>query len=69
MLLHPELGLGARLKDETGVRYNTMPRAAVSLELTRDEMSEELRVLYVAMTRAKEKLILLATLSNAEKHS
>lgn len=67
VLLHPELGLGARLKEETGVRYNTMPRAAVALELERDEMSEELRVLYVAMTRAKEKLILLATLKDAEK--
>jgi ATP-dependent helicase/nuclease subunit A len=67
VLLHPELGLGTRLKDETGVRYNTMPRSAVALELTRDEMSEELRILYVAMTRAKEKLILLASLSNAEK--
>ena len=67
VLLHPELGLGTRLKDETGVRYNTMPRSAVSLELTRDEMSEELRVLYVAMTRAKEKLILLATLNDAGK--
>ena len=67
VLLHPELGLGARLKDETGVRYNTMPRSAVALELTRDEMSEELRVLYVAMTRAKEKLVLIATLSDAPK--
>ena len=67
VLLHPELGLGTRLKDETGIRYNTMPRAAVSLELTRDDMSEELRVLYVAMTRAREKLILLATLNDAEK--
>lgn len=67
VLLHPELGLGARLKDETGVRYNTMPRDAVSLELSRDDMSEELRVLYVAMTRAREKLVLLATLGDAEK--
>lgn len=67
VLLHPELGLGARLKEERGVRYNTMPRAAVALELERDDMSEELRVLYVAMTRAKEKLILLATLKDAEK--
>lgn len=67
VLLHPELGLGARLKDQTGVRYNTMPRAAVALELARDDMSEELRVLYVAMTRAKEKLILIATLNDAEK--
>ena len=31
------------------------------MEITRDEMSEELRVLYVAMTRAKQKLIMLAT--------
>jgi ATP-dependent helicase/nuclease subunit A len=67
VLLHPELGLGAYLKDETGVRYNTMPRNAVNLELLRDDMSEELRVLYVAMTRAREKLILLATLKDAEK--
>ncbi|WBY64951.1 helicase-exonuclease AddAB subunit AddA [Thermocaproicibacter melissae] len=67
VLLHPELGLGAYLKDEIGVRYNTMPREAVSLELLRDDMSEELRVLYVAMTRAREKLILLATLKDAEK--
>ena len=68
VLLHPELGLGARLRDgETGVRYNTMPRDAVSLEMTRDDMSEELRVLYVAMTRAKEKLVLVATLRDAEK--
>ena len=67
-LLHPELGLGAKLKDEkTGCRFTTMPREAVSLELGRDEMSEELRVLYVAMTRAKEKLIMVATLKNAEK--
>ncbi|MCI1955940.1 MAG: helicase-exonuclease AddAB subunit AddA [Oscillospiraceae bacterium] len=67
VLLHPELGLGARLKGAYGARYNTMPRAAVALELERDDMSEELRVLYVAMTRAKEKLVLLASLKDAEK--
>ena len=67
-LLHPELGLGAKLKDEkTGCRFTTMPREAVALELGRGEMSEELRILYVAMTRAKEKLIMVATLKNAEK--
>lgn len=65
VLLHPELGLGARLRDpETGVRYTTLPRDAVALELERDEMSEELRVLYVAMTRAKERLILVTSLKN-----
>ncbi|HCW80944.1 MAG TPA: helicase-exonuclease AddAB subunit AddA [Ruminococcaceae bacterium] len=67
VLLHPELGLGARVKKGNGVRCDTMMREAVKLELDRDGMSEELRVLYVAMTRAKEKLVLLATLGNAEK--
>ena len=38
-----------------------MPRTAVAMELSRDEMSEELRILYVAMTRAKQKLIMVAT--------
>lgn len=67
-LLHPELGLGVKLKDpETGSRFTTMPREAVALELERDEMSEELRILYVAMTRAKEKLIMVTTLKKAEK--
>ncbi len=64
VLLHRELGLGIRLREKTGVRFNTMPRAAVERELRRDGMSEELRVLYVAMTRAKEKLILVTALKN-----
>ena len=67
VLLHPEFGLGARLKEKSGIRYNTMPRQAIAQELERDGKSEELRVLYVAMTRAKEKLIAVVSLKNAEK--
>lgn len=68
VLLHPELGLGVKLKDaETLCRYTTMPREAVALELDRGEMSEELRVLYVAMTRAKEKLIMVTAVKDAAK--
>ncbi|QAT49779.1 helicase-exonuclease AddAB subunit AddA [Caproiciproducens sp. NJN-50] len=68
VLLHPELGPGIRLRDPaTGARRSTMVREAVALEQERDEMSEELRVLYVAMTRAKEKLILVTTLDDARK--
>ncbi|MCI1964829.1 MAG: helicase-exonuclease AddAB subunit AddA [Oscillospiraceae bacterium] len=68
VLLHPELGPGIRLKDPaTGARRSTMIREAVALELERDEMSEELRVLYVAMTRAKEQLMLVTTLDDAAK--
>ena len=55
VLLHPQLGFGCRLPDsETGGRITTLPREAIALELDREEMSEELRVLYVAMTRAKD---------------
>ncbi|NLJ30567.1 MAG: helicase-exonuclease AddAB subunit AddA [Clostridiales bacterium] len=68
VLLHPELGLGLKLRDRSGLfRYTTMPREAVALELERGEMSEELRVLYVAMTRAKEKLIMITTVGDARK--
>lgn len=67
-MLHPELGLGVKLRDsETGARMTTLPREAAALEIDRGEMSEELRVLYVAMTRAKEKLLLLTTVKDAEK--
>lgn len=65
--LHPKLGLGVKLRDKTtGCRYTTLPREAAALEQEHDEMSEELRVLYVALTRAKEKLLLLCSVSNAE---
>lgn len=68
VLLHPRLGLGIKLKDESFTRqYTTLPREAVSLEIEKDGMSEELRVLYVALTRAKENLILLSSLKNPEK--
>lgn len=68
ILLHPVLGLGMKLRDETRtVQYDTMPREAVSLEIERGGMSEELRVLYVAMTRAKEKLIMLTSLDDPLK--
>lgn len=69
VLLHSELGLGIRYKDpKTGARFNTMPRSAVNLELEREGKSEELRVLYVAMTRAREKLFMISSHKNCEKY-
>ena len=62
VLLHPELGLGVRLKDpRPPARYTTTAREAIALESARSAAAEELRVLYVAMTRAKEKLVLLGS--------
>ena len=68
-LLHRDLGLGLRYKvPGEMVRYNTMPRNAVSLELERQGKSEELRVLYVAMTRAREKLYMISSHKDCEKY-
>ncbi|HWQ50531.1 MAG TPA: 3'-5' exonuclease, partial [Terriglobales bacterium] len=60
VLVQDEIGVGLKLRD-TGrmVEYDTVQRAAVSLKLTREAMSEELRCLYVALTRAKEQLIVV----------
>ena len=67
VVLHPDLGPGLRLKDRAGCRYTTLPREAAALELERDGMSEELRVLYVALTRAREKLVMVTAVKDAAK--
>ena len=59
VLVHQELGFGSRCRDlQRGVQYKTVEQAAVAVQQRREMVSEELRVLYVAMTRAREKLIL-----------
>ena len=64
VLFHPELGVGPKgLDRERMVEYPTLARQAVERRLEREMMAEELRLLYVAMTRAQEKLILTAALS------
>ena len=63
VLIDSTAGLG--IKRKTGVcRYNTLPRLAVEIEIEREEMAEELRILYVALTRAREKLMIVGTVSN-----
>lgn len=64
ILLHSELGIGMTQRGKDGRRFSTIPQEAIALELERDNLSEEMRVLYVAMTRAKEKLIMVMTLKD-----
>ena len=67
ILLHPDLGPGIKLLDKENLRkYTTFQREAVKIDLEKKALSEELRVLYVAMTRAKEKLIMLTSLKSPE---
>lgn len=59
ILLHQELGMGAKLIDYSKqIQYDTLTREAIKLKMQQENRSEEMRVLYVALTRAKEKLIL-----------
>jgi len=68
LLIHPELGIGAKAADRAmRVEYNTAARRAIALKQREETAAEELRVLYVAMTRAKEKLILPMTFADAKK--
>lgn len=67
LLLHAGMGFGFKRRDpETLTQWNTLPRLAVSLTMARSERAEELRVLYVAMTRAKEKLCMVMTVNSPE---
>ncbi|MBQ7547822.1 MAG: helicase-exonuclease AddAB subunit AddA [Clostridia bacterium] len=49
------------------IQYDTVPKRVLTAKVRESSRNEELRVLYVAMTRAKEKLIAVTTLENAEK--
>ena len=68
VLINSKLGVAMkRTYPELMCRRSTMPREALAIEMKRSEKSEELRVLYVAMTRAKEKLIMLCSSTDVEK--
>ena len=68
ILFHSQLGVGPKgLDAERGIEYPTLARMAVARQLEREMMAEELRLLYVAMTRAKEKLILSVALTGGGK--
>ena len=66
VLVHPQLGLGPVCVDtQRRIQYPTLARQALEHTLRREAKAEEMRVLYVAMTRAKEKLVMVHTQANA----
>lgn len=67
LIFHPDYGIGADFVDaELRVKGPTLWKKALVRKMTQEMLSEELRVLYVAMTRAKEKLILTGVLKSYE---
>ena len=68
ILYHDELGFGPELVDlEKRVSYTTLPKEAIKQRIKLETLSEEMRILYVAFTRAKEKLIITGGTSNLDR--
>ena len=70
VLLHQEMGIGAKYIDYNAqVQYDTLTREAVKNVIRNENISEEMRVLYVALTRAKEKLIITGVSNDFTKQT
>lgn len=66
IVLDQELGIGVNYIGD-GMEYATLSKEAIKLKMKNEALSEDMRVLYVALTRAKEKLILVSADKNVNK--
>ncbi len=70
VLLHQDLGIGVKYIDyDMQIQYDTLTKAAIRNKMFTETLSEEMRILYVALTRAKEKLIITGLSKNYEKEA
>ena len=68
ILLHQDMGFGPKYVNyERKIEYNTLAKEAIRIKSLNEILSEEMRLLYVAITRAKEKLIITGYDSNLKK--
>lgn len=68
ILYHDDLGFGPDYVDlERRNSYSTLAKEAIKKKILFETLSEEMRILYVAFTRAKEKLIITGATKNLEK--
>lgn len=67
-LLHKDLGFASKYIDPVKrITYPTLFYHALTQEKLRELLAEEMRVLYVALTRAKEKLVMVGNVASFEK--
>ena len=70
ILLHQDLGIGVKYIDyDMQIKYDTISKMALREKLLEENLSEEMRVLYVALTRAKEKLFITGVKKENEKNT
>lgn len=69
VLFHQKIGFGIKYRDiEKQIEYPTLTKEAIKLKAKQEVISEEMRVLYVALTRAKEKIIITGTAKDLAKN-
>lgn len=69
ILLHQELGIGPHVIEyKKKVKYPSLAKEAIKMISKVETISEEMRILYVALTRAKEKLIITGTKNDIPKY-
>lgn len=67
LLTHEDEGIAINYIDvERGIKSRTLPKVIIKEKIGRENLAEEMRVLYVAMTRAKEKLFITSAVKNAD---
>jgi ATP-dependent helicase/nuclease subunit A len=68
ILYHKDLGLGPEyVNPEKRIEHSTIVKMALRNKMKLETLSEEMRILYVAFTRAKEKLIITGMINDVEK--
>jgi ATP-dependent helicase/nuclease subunit A len=68
LIVHPDLGIGTfGVEPELRIKVPCLMRQVIQKQIRLESLGEELRVLYVALTRAKEKLILTGSIGKIEK--
>lgn len=70
IMIHPSIGLGPKyINYDRKIQYNTLAKEAIKYQIKRELQEEEMRLLYVALTRAREKIIIVGTDKNLGKTS
>lgn len=66
IILDNQVGIGANY-NLNGIEFQLLTKEAIKLKMKKEAISEEMRVFYVALTRAKDKLIITGTSDNVQK--
>ena len=68
VLLHQDMGIGVKYIDyDMQIKYDTLSKQAIKNKILLETLSEEMRILYVALTRAKEKLFITGIVKDIKK--